>query len=255
MVGWSSNNFFTVWTCHCPPWSSFEVGQGCELPRLPGPLVYCTIPASGCRAELSSCPTVSTGAQCTEHRDWAGPSSQRLSMASSCSLERIICKNKLLKEWFPPSCLPVLLFIPVLWLFFDFLLYCLFEGAASCVTMSSFFSEMSQCAPSDPGESPEPYWSACQWILWLFNFLIKSGFSFPIFMLDLQAGKKISTECYHCFVSFFNHSKKRQSFLLVQVFSSFTSDYWMRNLKKNLFNFVTDMEGNVPRYLSAGLLY
>lgn len=39
------------------------------------------------------------------------------------------------------------------------------------------------------------------------------------------------------------------------MFSSSTSEYWMRNLEKNLYNFVTDMEGNVPWLAAGPLLY
>lgn len=40
----------------------------------------------------------------------------------------------------------MVLFIPVLWLFFGFLLYCLFEGAAGCITTFRFYLVLSQCA-------------------------------------------------------------------------------------------------------------
>lgn len=194
MVGWSSNNFFTAWTCHCPPWSSFELGQACELQRLRGPLIYSTIAASGCRVELSSCTWCepwSSGAHSTGSVCQACIS--RLSLASFCSLKSIICKNKLLKEWFPPSCLPIVLFIPVLWIFFDFFV------VLSVWRCCKLHNQLLLRAVSVSTASGEPSDPAVTWALLeclslssglFYNFLLKSGFSFPIFELDLQDGNK-----------------------------------------------------------------
>lgn len=189
----------------------------------------------------------------------AGPASQRLSLASFCSLKKIICKDKLLKEWLPSSCLQMVLFIPVLWLFFGFLLYCLFESAAGCITTFRFYLVLSQCAQlqGNPQIQESHLGFTGVSITEFWGFLISfsnQDFLFPslswIYRLVKKKYRMLSLVCF----IFFNHSKKRQNFLLVQVFSSFTSEYWMRNLKKNLYNLVTDMEGNVPRYLAAGLL-
>lgn len=209
MVGWSSNNFFTAWTCHCPPWSSFEVGQACELRRLCGPLTYSTIPASGCGVELSSCTLCehwgsgaqSTGSVCWAHITKALPG--LLLQLEEDNLQRQAFKGVVAIQLFTngsfhPCSLAFLWFSVVLSVWRCCRLYNHIQVLLSAVSVCTASGE-----PSDPGESPGPYWSVCHWVLGFFNFLLKSGFSFPIFELDLQAGKKKSTECYHWFVSFF----------------------------------------------------
>lgn len=196
VVGWSSNNFFTVWTCHCPPWSSSEVGQACELQRLRGPLIYSSIPASGCRVELSSCPLCecwSSGAQSTGSLCWAritkGLSGFLLQLEED-NLQKQTLKGAVSTKLFTngsfhPCSLACLWFSVVLSVWMCSKLHnhvqVLLRAGSVCTASGE---------PSDPGESPGPYWSVCHWILGFLNFLLKSGFSFLIFELDLQAGKQ-----------------------------------------------------------------